>query len=84
MKEFARYKILDYYEGAPEVLGIATTGREAYNLFAPRVLDTDGECSLDYSPVDTVDTEFEAVLKCAFSAVWNCFDDDCLDIEDDE
>lgn len=79
MKEFARYKILDYYEGAPETLGIVNTGKEAYNLFAQRVLDTDGECSLTYVPVDTVDIKFEAVLMCAIKAVWKCFDDDCLD-----
>ena len=82
MGEFARYKIVDYYEDTPEILGITNIGKEAYNLFAQRVLDTDGECSLTYFPVDTVDIEFEAVLKCALKIVWLCFNDDCLDIED--
>lgn len=84
MKEFARYNIIDRYEGENEVLGIATTGKEAYNLFAQRVLDTDGECSLTYAPIDTIDTEFEKVLRCARTAVWSNFDDDCLEIENDE
>ena len=82
MEEFARYKIIDYYEGAPEVLGITNIGKEAYNLFAQRVLDTDGECSLTYAPVDTVDIKFESVLQCAIKAVWFNFEDNCLDIED--
>ena len=82
MEEFARYKIIDYYEGAPEILGITNIGKDAYNLFAQRVLDTDGECSLTYAPVDTVDIKFEAVLQSALKAVWFNFYDDCLDIED--
>lgn len=82
MREFARYKILDYYEGAPEILGITNVGKDAYNLFAQRILDTDGECSLTYAPVDTVDIKFEAVLQCAVKAVWANFYDDCLDIEE--
>ena len=84
MKEFARYRILDYYDGENEVLGTVNTGKEAYNLFAQRVLDTDGECYLSYAPVSTIDTTFEKVLRCARNAVWSNFYDDCLDIEDDE
>lgn len=79
MKTFNKYNILDTYEGDIEIIGVADNGRDAYNLFAQRVLDTDGECYLSYAPIDTVDIEFEATLSCAIKAVWKCFDDDCLD-----
>lgn len=80
---YAKYKILDTFDSsAPEILGVANTGKEAYNLFAQRVLDTDGECYLSYAPIDTVDITFEAVLKCAKTAVWTNFYDNVLDIEE--
>ena len=79
MKKFTKYNILDTYEGDIEIIGVADNDRDAYNIFAQRVLDTDGECYLSYAPIDTVDTEFETVLMCARNAVWKCFDDDCLD-----
>ena len=82
MRKFTTYKLLDTYDGI-EVIGYADTGKDAYNIFAERMLDTDGECYLSYVPVDTVDIAFEAVLSCAKRAVRVNFEDDCLDIEED-